>query len=83
MFTMLTPIFEGYSFKESNAIYEELAYVQKNIEITLTYTNGETGVEEIKTDNGEIKAIYDLQGRKVDIPYKGLYIIDGKKVFIR
>ena len=25
----------------------------------------------------------DLQGRKVTAPIKGLYIIDGKKVFIK
>jgi hypothetical protein len=28
-------------------------------------------------------AIYDLQGRKVKKPTKGLYIVDGKKVLIK
>lgn len=37
----------------------------------------ETGVAEVKT-LGE-KAVYDLQGRKIDNPTKGLYIINGKK----
>ena len=82
-FAMLTPIFEGYSFKESNAVYEELARVSKNIEITLTYTNGETGVIEVKGENGKVKGIYDLQGRKVDNPTKGIYIFNGKKVLIK
>jgi hypothetical protein len=44
---------------------------------------GTTGVEDVKTENGEVKAIYDLQGRKVVNPKEGLYIVDGKKVFIK
>ena len=83
MFTMLTPIFEGYTLKESDAVYEELAHVSKNMEITYTYTNGETGISEVKGESGRVKAIYDLQGRKVENPTKGIYIINGKKVFIK
>lgn len=82
-FTMLTPIFEGYTLKESNAVYEELVHVAKNIEITLTYTNGETGIIEVKGQNGKVKTMYDLQGRKVENPTKGIYIINGKKTFIK
>ena len=44
---------------------------------------GTTGIEEVKGENGEVKTIYDLQGRKVEVPSKGLYIINGKKVFIK
>ena len=82
-FSMLTPIFEGYTFKESNAVYEEVAYVAKNIDITLTYTNGETGVIEVKEQRAESREIYDLQGREVESPTKGIYIINGKKVLIK
>ena len=42
-----------------------------------------TGVEELKTENGKVKGIYDLQGRKVENPTKGIYIIDGKKVLVK
>lgn len=35
--------------------------------------------ENLKTDN----AIYDLQGRKVEAPTRGLYIINGKKVVLK
>ncbi len=83
MFTMLTPIFEGYTLKESSAVYEELARVSKNIEFTLTYANDGTGIEEVKGENGRVKGIYDLQGRKVENPAKGIYIIDGKKMFVK
>ena len=42
-----------------------------------------TGIGEVKGESGNVKAIYDLQGRKVDTPTKGLYIINGKKVIIK
>ena len=83
LFTMLTPIFEGYTLKESDAVYDELAYVSKNLEITYTYSNGETGIEEVKSESGKMKTIYDLQGRKVENPSKGIYIINGKKTLVK
>ena len=90
LFTMLTPIFEGYSVKESTAVYDELAYVQKNIEFTITYTKSTTGIEEVKDESGKVEgegekveAIYDLTGRKVEKPTRGIYIINGKKQFIK
>ena len=46
---------------------------------TVTVTDG-TGIDDVKGENGEVKTIYDLQGRKVEVPSEGLYIIDGKKV---
>ena len=42
-----------------------------------------TAVEEVKAESEKVKTIYDLNGRKVENPTKGLYIIDGKKVLIK
>ena len=42
----------------------------------------EVGIEEVKGENG-VKAVYDLQGRKIANPTKGIYIINGKKVLIK
>ncbi|MBQ5644753.1 MAG: M60 family metallopeptidase, partial [Bacteroidaceae bacterium] len=48
---------------------------------TVEFNN--TAIEEVEIENEEDGTIYDLTGRKVDIPGKGIYIIDGKKVIIR
>jgi hypothetical protein len=43
-----------------------------------------TGISEIKTmRNAENEIFFDLQGRKVAQPAKGLYIVNGKKVVIK
>ncbi|MBO7240572.1 MAG: hypothetical protein J6V23_08870, partial [Bacteroidaceae bacterium] len=53
------------------------------IDVLLTVTNV-TGIEDIKGENGNVKAIYDLTGRKLEqITAPGVYVIDGKKVFVK
>ena len=49
----------------------------------LRFVFGETtDIEEVKGENGEVEAIYDLQGRKLsEITEPGMYIINGKKVY--
>ena len=42
-----------------------------------------TGIEDINAENGNVKAIYDLQGRRVENPTEGIYIVNGKKIFIK
>lgn len=41
-----------------------------------------TAVDEV-LDERESEAIYDLTGRKVETPNKGVYIINGKKVLVK
>lgn len=42
------------------------------------------GIDDIEQDNTtENGPIFDLQGRKVTNPTRGIYIINGKKVFMR
>ena len=79
----ITPIIAGYSFVASDAKTEELSRVAKNIDITYTYTAETTGVVEVKKENAEHKAIYDLSGRIVENPIKGIYIVNGKKSIIK
>ena len=52
--------------------------------LTITKTGDETGINEVKGENGKVKVIYDLTGRRVDaITAPGIYIVDGKKVFVK
>ena len=45
---------------------------------------GPTGIENIDVEETVgSDEIYDIQGRKVNNPTKGLYIINGKKVLVR
>lgn len=45
--------------------------------------DGTTGISEVKGENGEVKTVYDLQGRRVANPTKGIYIVGGKKVLVK
>ena len=42
-----------------------------------------TGISQIDNGKSAIENYYDLQGRRVDRPTKGLYIVNGKKVIIK
>ncbi|MBO5865563.1 MAG: M60 family metallopeptidase [Bacteroidaceae bacterium] len=42
-----------------------------------------TAVEELEREGEKAGGIYDLQGRRVAEPVKGIYIIDGKKVLVK
>ena len=43
----------------------------------------EDGIKNTKTEDNGKEVIYDLSGRKVIRPAKGIYIKDGKKVVLR
>ena len=42
-----------------------------------------TDIDDVKDENGEVETIYDLNGRAVENPSNGIYIINGKKVLVR
>lgn len=46
--------------------------------------DGATDIEEMKGENGNVKAIYDLHGRKLErIERAGIYIVNGRTVLIK
>ena len=58
----------------------------RSIRMRIIGENGEDDTTEIEhsefnTQNSAI--IYDLQGRRVENPTKGIYIVNGKRVVIR
>lgn len=44
---------------------------------------GESSIEEITKPSNEADMIFDLQGRRLSAPIKGLNIINGKKVWVK
>ena len=42
-----------------------------------------TGIDTVHGANGNAEGTYDLQGRKIENPKKGLYINNGKKVVVK
>jgi hypothetical protein len=54
------------------------------VDVLLKVGNPDTGIGEVKGENGEVKAIYDLTGRKLDkVAAPGIYIVNGKKMFVK
>ena len=62
---------------------DAVSYKCEDVSFKVTVNAPETGVDEVKGENGEVKTIYDLQGRQVENPTKGIYIINGKQVLIK
>ena len=60
-----------YKFTEDTPFYPIKSTVPTNIEVE-TIANGQ-----------QQTAIYDLQGRRVENPTKGIYIVNGRKVVIK
>ncbi len=50
--------------------------------LVMNFGGETTGIESIVTENAD-KTVYDLSGRRIQNPTKGLYIIGGKKVYIK
>ena len=53
-----------------------------SVKVTLA-TNEAAGIQDLKLSTANSQQVFDLQGRRVDNPTKGLYIVNGKKVIIK
>lgn len=61
-----------------NTVAREAITITANFEKLAT-----TDIENVKTESGKIKTVYDLQGRETETPTDGIYIINGKKTLIK
>lgn len=54
-----------------------------NVDMTLSVSNT-SGLADVDYDKEEERIVYDLQGNRLAEPHtSGIYIINGKKVFIK
>ena len=51
--------------------------------LSVVFADETTGISTVNGDETKVNGIFDLQGRKVSQPTKGLYIVNGKKVIIK
>ena len=73
----------GYVKCDANKCYLKLPEQQATSSYSFRY-EGSTAIEEVEGEDGEIKAIYDLQGRKLtEVTEPGFYIVDGEKVWMK
>ena len=82
-----------YPFEDNTAFSAGKAYLQiptawlpvaAQKSLNIRFDDGETtDIDELKGESGEVKTIYDLQGRAVENPTSGIYIINGKKVVVK
>ena len=72
---------EGYIFSGWVGVPDTMP--AEDIVIEGEYIVDTTGINDVKTESSNVKTIYDLQGRVVENPTSGIYIINGKKVVIK
>lgn len=80
-------IYGFYNLASATSVPAGKAYLETTTELTagarisIVFEDETTGIS--LTENSELRtenAVYDLQGRRVAQPQKGLYIVNGKKV---
>ena len=55
----------------------------QTIHIYMQGEEGTTSIDETIVNVQESTVIYDLQGRRVVNPTRGMYIVNGKKVWVK
>ena len=81
----------GYIRCSANKIYMRVPDDGAQNAFSMRFDGATTGIDEVTgeptvdaSQNGEVKTIYDLQGRKLsEITMPGVYIVNGKKVVVK
>ena len=85
-----TPKF--YRFADGSTLSAGKAYLQLPVSlfaqgasktISLKFEDGTTDIDDIESESGSEAVVYDLQGRVVEKPTKGIYIVNGRKVVFK
>lgn len=76
----------AYNLKGKAYVESTTNLKPQNAPVYISFDDQSTGIDAMLNDNREMinnNVIFDLQGRRVENPTKGLYIVNGKKVFIK
>ena len=74
----------GYIRCSANKIYMQVPESNVQNAFSMRFASETTGAEDVKGEDGNVKTIYDLQGRKLnEITHPGFYMINGKKVYVK
>ena len=77
---------DGVWLNNANKAYLPASAANGAASYSFRFEDGTTGISEVKGESGEVKAIFDLTGRKLkgeNGNLKGIYIINGKKVLVK
>lgn len=67
---------DTYTFESETGVFDN--------RFTLYFTSGEaTGIQNFSNTQGSDNTYYDMQGRRISKPEKGIYIQNGKKVVVK
>ena len=74
----------GVWLNNANKAYLPASVANGAASYSFRFGEGTTGISEVKGENGEVKVIYDLTGRRVEaITAPGIYIVNGVKRVVR
>ena len=75
---------DGVWLNNANKAYLPASVASGAASYSFRFGEGTTGINEVKGENGNVKAIFDLTGRRVEnISEPGIYIVGGKKVLVK
>lgn len=77
-----TVVYQLVTYKQ-NPITKQWAVDKYGPTVTMNFAYGTTGINNAPTSNAQRSTCYDLMGRRVSKPTKGLYIINGRQVVIK
>ena len=68
----------------ANKAYLPANVTNNAVSYSFRFGEGTTGISEVNGENGEVKAIFDLTGRRIEaITAPGIYIVGGKKTLVK
>ena len=76
----------GYVMCNANKSYlEDDAQNENAVSVFgFSFSGNTTDIDEVEGENGNVETIYDLHGRKLErIVTPGIYIVNGKKMFVK